>query len=127
MGKARGEYWREVKTALDQAPSQIEYNNILEFENRDLQIRELKHSCLSLFEEVLSRHPALAENAAYNPKETFIDFLDEKRDELDTHQEWSPAERDRRELPFLDRVRQDLRERGPDSIYMRQILGYADD
>lgn len=75
---------------------------------------------------MLSEHPSLAENAAYNPKEAFLDFFDEKRDELDTHIEWSPAERDRRELQFLDRVRKDIRERGPDSIYMRKALGYAD-
>lgn len=113
------------KTELDQASSQREYNRLLDFGNRDLQIRELKlkHSCFSLLKEVLSEHPALAERAHYNPQEALLDFFDEKRDELDTHKEWSPAERDRRELLFLDRVSQDLRERGPDSIYMKQLLG----
>nr|YP_009382467.1 hypothetical protein AEK19_MT2037 [Utricularia reniformis]ART32196.1 hypothetical protein AEK19_MT2037 [Utricularia reniformis] len=49
-------------TSLDQAPTQHEYKRLLEFENP-----ELKHECYSLFQQVLSQHPALAENAAYNP------------------------------------------------------------
>jgi hypothetical protein len=73
---------------------------------------------------VLSQHPGLAENAAHTPKEAFIDFFDAKRDELDAHHpEWSPAEKDGREIQFLDLVEQDLRTRGPGSIYMREILG----
>lgn len=125
LDKGKGELWAHIKVQLDQAASQSEYNCLLDFESRDLQIRERRHDCLSLFQEVLSRHPDLAEEAPYNPREAFVDFLDEKRDELDTHIEWSPAERDRRELQFLDRVRKDIRERGPDSIYMRKALGYA--
>jgi hypothetical protein len=37
-----------------------------------------------------------------------MDFFEEKRDALDTHLEWSPAERDRRELQFLNEVENDL-------------------
>lgn len=70
---------------LDQAPSQKEYHRLLDFENRELQIQERKHLCYSLFQQVLAHHPALAENAAYNPQEAFIDFFDEKRN--DTHPE----------------------------------------
>lgn len=116
-------YWNDIKRTLDQAPSQQEYNRLLEFENRDLQIRELKHSCFSQFEQVLSEHPALAENAAYNPQEALLDFFDEKRDELDTHLEWSTAKKDREELQFVDQVGQDIRKHGPYSIYMKKILG----
>lgn len=83
LDKEKGEYWNDIKTALDQAPSQREYNQLLEFENRDLQIRERKHSCYSLFQLVLSENPVLGENAPYNPREAFLDFFDEKRDELD--------------------------------------------
>ena len=55
------------------APSaQREYTQVISFENRDLQIRELKHSCYSLFQGVLSEHPDLAEQAPYNPKEAFL-------------------------------------------------------
>ena len=125
LDKEKREYWNDIKTALDQAPSQREYNQLLEFENRDLQIRERKHSCYSLFQLVLSENPVLGENAPYNPREAFLDFFDEKRDELDAHPEWSTKERDTREIKFLTQVEQDLKKRGADSIYMKQILGFT--
>ena len=123
LDKERGEYWRGVKETLDQAPTQGAYASLLELENTDLQIRELKHACYSLFQEVLAEHPALSENAAYSPEELFVDFFNEKRKELDTLLGLIQAERE--EIPFLDRVRRDIGERGPDSIYMREILEYA--
>ena len=121
--KNKGEYWTEIKNSLDQAPSQQEYYRILEFENRDLQIREQKHLLYTIFRQMLSAHPAFVEKAAYNPQKTFIDFFDEKREELDNKLEWSPAQRDKRELSFLYTVRKDLRERGPDSLYFYRFLG----
>lgn len=75
IDQEKGQYWSEVKKTLDQAPSQKEYTRFLEFENRDLQIRERKHECYSLFQRVLARYPALAENAASNPNESCIDFF----------------------------------------------------
>ena len=46
-----------IKNALDQADSHEEYNRILAFENRDLQIRERKQDCYilrgGLFQELL--------------------------------------------------------------------------
>ncbi|KAJ4942629.1 hypothetical protein NE237_014206 [Protea cynaroides] len=132
MDKAKGEYWTEIKNALDQAPSQKEYIRLIEFENRDLQIRERKHSCFSLFQQVLSQEPDLAENAPYNPTEAFIDFFSEKRDELDNgdkkkdelgrQKEFDSAGRDRKEIEFLGRVEQDIRKYRSDSIYIKQIL-----
>jgi len=119
----RGDYWAEIRTALEQAPSQGEYNRLLQFENRDLRIRELKQSCFLFCSNLLSENPALTEKASSNPQEALIDFFDEKRDELDTHLEWSPSERDGKELLFLEHVEQDLRERGPDSLYIKRILG----
>ena len=116
-------YWNDIKAALDQAHSQSEYNRLLHFENRDLQIRELKHSCFSQFQQVLAEQPALAEKASYNPQEALLDFFDEKRDELDTHLEWNIAKRDGEEILFLDTVGKDLRNRGPSSPYMKKILG----
>ena len=65
LDKKRGEYWSEIKNALDQAPDQREYNRLLDFENRDLQIRELQHKCYSMLKGVLSEHPDLAENEQY--------------------------------------------------------------
>lgn len=82
--------WAGVETpawtwATDPAPSQREYNQILDFENRDLQIRELKHSCYTIYKQLLNEHPALLENAAniYHPGEVFQDFMDEERNEIE--------------------------------------------
>jgi len=94
--KERGEYWTEKNKELDQTSSQQEYNQLLEFENRDLQIRERKHECFSLFKKNLSQHPALAEKLYYKPQEAFTDFFDEKQNELGTHQEWGIEERYKR-------------------------------
>ncbi|KAH7511594.1 hypothetical protein FEM48_ZijujMtG0001300 (mitochondrion) [Ziziphus jujuba var. spinosa] len=124
LDKERGEYWADIKTSLDQAPSQSEYNRILDFESRDLQIREKKHSVFALYQHMRMEHPDLVERAAYNYKEALMDFFEEKRNELDTHLvEWSSVERDRREIQFLNEVENDLRSRGPHSIYMNRILG----
>ena len=127
LDKSQTTYWNDIKRTLDQAPFQKEYTRLLDFENRDLQIRELKHSCFSQFQQVLSARPALAENAAYHPEEALLDFFDEKRGELDTHLEWSIAKKDREELLFLGKVDQDIKKNGPDSIYMKKILGLGNE
>jgi hypothetical protein len=58
-------------------------------------------------------HPSLAEEAPYNPKEAFMDFLDQRRDLLDQQQHGLPVwKRDALELNWLDQVRQGLRRRG---------------
>jgi hypothetical protein len=125
LDRERGEYWADVQKALNEAPSQREYSRLLDFENRDLQIRELKHECYSIYRIVLSEHPSFAENAPDpDPKEAILDFFDATWDELDAHPEWDPEERDRIEILFLNKVSRDMRERGPDSIYIRVILGY---
>ena len=123
LDKGKGEYWSEIKAALNNCTSQGEYFRLLFFENRDLQIRERKHECYSLFQGILSQHPALRENAAYDPTESFIDFFNEKRDALDKNPEWSPEEKDRREIQFINQVKRNLRARGPESSYMRNLLG----
>ena len=114
LDKAKGDYWENLKLGLEQAASQSEYNCLLDFESRDLQIRERRHNCLSLFQEVLSRHPSLAEEAPYNPKEAFMDFLDQRRDLLDQQQHGLPVwKRDALELNLLEKVRQGLQDGGP--------------
>lgn len=121
LDKGKGEYWAQIKLQLDQAASQSEYNCLLDFESRDLQIRERRHDCLSLFQEVLSRHPSLAEEAPYNPREAFVDFLDQRRDLLDQQQHGLPVwKRDALELNWLDIVRQGLQDGGP--AYVRQTI-----
>lgn len=47
-----------------------------------------------------------------------LDFFDEKREALD--REWGPK---LEEIEFGSRVKKDIRAHGPDSIYMKQILG----
>ena len=123
LDKEKGGYWNDIKGALDQAPSQREYNRLLEFENRDLQIRERKHSCYSLFQQVLSENPLLEENAPYDPREALVDFFDEKRGGLDTNPEWDGREKDRREIQFLTQLQKDLERHGPNSAYIKTILG----
>lgn len=119
LDKAKGEYWAHIKEELNHASSQRDYNRVLEFENRDLQIRERKHECLCLFNDVLSHHPTLSDQAPYHPQEAFDDFLDQHRDRLDRLglQVW---ERDRLELHFLGKVGQGLKEGGP--AYVREIF-----
>jgi hypothetical protein len=120
LDKEKGQYWRDIKADLDQAYSQREYNQLLYLLNMDLQIRELKHSCYSLFQQVLSAHPDLAERACYNPCEALMDFFEERRDELDTR--LSVEKRDGEEILFLHRVAKDLKQRGRASPYINQIL-----
>jgi len=121
LDKEKGVYWSDIKGELENCSSQGEYNRLLDFENRDLQIREQKHESYSIFRNILAQHPALEKNAAYNPEEAFVDFLTAKRDELD-HQGGDVVVRDQRELHFLNGVSQDLRMHGPNSPYLREIL-----
>ncbi|XP_054789301.1 uncharacterized mitochondrial protein AtMg01280-like [Prosopis cineraria] len=122
LDKAKGEYWAEIKDELNHTSSQREYNILLEFENRDLRIRELKHSCSSCFQQVLLRHPTLADQAPYHPQEVFDDYLDERREALDRLAEEPVGprprgqgvpveERDRREIAFLEDLLSDLQEK----------------
>lgn len=114
LDKEKGNYWSDIKVELDNAPSQGEYKRLLEFESRDLQIRELKHECLRLFEEVLNQNPPLADQAPYKPQEAFNDFLGQHRDQLDQRElEVDVVERDKEEIKFLYIVRQGLKKDGP--------------
>lgn len=65
---------------------------------------------------------ALAENAAYTPNEAFIDFLNEKRNELD-QKGGNILVKDQRELKFLNVLAHDLRRHGPNSAYIKIRLG----
>ncbi|KAH0637724.1 hypothetical protein KY289_037639 [Solanum tuberosum] len=120
--ETKGEYWSEVKTTLHNCGSQKEYYRLLCFENRDLQIRERKHECFFLFQEILSRNRALRGDAA-NPTEDFMDFFSGKREVLDKNPEWGPVEKDIKEIEFVEQVKLDLAARGHESPYIKQILG----
>ncbi|XP_019073771.2 uncharacterized mitochondrial protein AtMg01280-like [Vitis vinifera] len=123
LDKEKGEYWNNIQTALDQAPSQKEYNRLLEFENRDLQIRELKHECCSLFQQVLSENPALAEKAAYNPQEALIDFFDERRAELETNLEVEGGRTRQEGTPIFGRSLSGYQRRRPQLYLYENNLG----
>ncbi|KAI3671372.1 hypothetical protein L2E82_53360 [Cichorium intybus] len=119
--KAKGAYWADIKLELDHAPSQREYNRLLEFENRDLHIREKKTESFRLFQAVLERNPTLADQAPYNPQEAFNDFLDQHRDRLDHRElEVDVGERDKAEIAFLNIVIKGLKENG--ASYVRRIF-----
>lgn len=123
LGKERGIYWGEIKESLENAPSQKEYFRILDFESRDLQIREKKHSSYEVFRRVLLQNPFFEEAASYSPHEAFCDFVSERRDALEaSHPGHSPAEVDRLEIVFLNQVQKDLLRRGIKSVYINQIL-----
>nr|GEU55422.1 ATPase subunit 4 [Tanacetum cinerariifolium] len=47
LGKAKGTYWSNIRLILEHAPSQNKYNRLLEFENKDLQIRSCWYNCSS--------------------------------------------------------------------------------
>ncbi|KAI3670761.1 hypothetical protein L2E82_53730 [Cichorium intybus] len=121
LDKAKGAYWADIKLELDHAPSQREYNRLLEFENRDLHIREKKTESFRLFQAVLERNPTLADQAPYNPQEAFNDFLDQHRDRLDHRElEVDVGERDKAEIAFLNIVIKGLKENG--ASYVRRIF-----
>uniref|UniRef100_A0A494G8S7 Uncharacterized protein n=1 Tax=Solanum lycopersicum TaxID=4081 RepID=A0A494G8S7_SOLLC len=110
LEKAKGAYWEEVKSTLNNSGSQKEY------------CRERKHECFFLFQEILSRNRAMRGDAA-NPTEDFMDFFSEKREVLDKNPEWGPVEKDIKEIEFVEQVKLDLAARGHESPYIKQILG----
>lgn len=80
LDKERGQYWNEIKAALDQAPSQAEYNRLVAFENRDLQIRELRHRCAGLIQGFLSEsHPQIMREQP----DRLLNFFDYNRQTLE--------------------------------------------
>lgn len=99
----------------------------MDFENRDLQIREKRHACYEVFRGVLFKTPYLEETAAYSPLEAFSYFLNERRDVLDSsHPGHCPAEVDRLEIHFLGQVEKDLLKHGNESIYIKKLFSNGD-
>ena len=101
--------------------SQMDYNRLLDFENRDLEIRERKQSCYRNWNLILGQEPSLSENSAYNPKDMLIDFLEDKRTKLD-EMGGDVVVRDRREITFLTQLADDLQRHGRHSKYMKERL-----
>nr|GEZ43460.1 cytochrome c oxidase subunit II-like, transmembrane domain-containing protein [Tanacetum cinerariifolium] len=105
LGKAKGTYWSDIRLMLEHAPSQNEYNRLLKFKNKDLQIRELQHECFRLFEGFLKQNPPLSDQVPYNPQEAFKDFLNEDYEKRDQRFPFLIFDRDEKELDFLSNVR----------------------
>nr|YP_010127576.1 hypothetical protein KQ602_mgp24 [Bougainvillea spectabilis]QPP04900.1 hypothetical protein [Bougainvillea spectabilis] len=128
LGKEKGQYWTQVKADLDQAPNQREYNRLLDFENRDLTIREQKHECLLHFRKVVYENPHLLEEAPRpnpDPDSVILSFFDEIQEELE-RELGSILAAEPHEMKMVEAVTTDFKERGPDSYYVKKILGYFD-
>ncbi|GAB2236466.1 hypothetical protein Droror1_Dr00028110 [Drosera rotundifolia] len=111
--------------ALDQATNKEEYNRLLDFENRDLLIREKKHECYSLFQQVLSQHPDL-KDPYLNPTEAILEYFYNTREELETEEVLDVADTDREEIKIYSKIAKDLSLNGPQSYYIKSILGHFD-
>ena len=149
LGKKRGDYWEEVQSSLGAASTQREYNNLLSFENRDLEIRELKNPCMSLFREELDQHPDLLPKClARNPREAVFSFLEEIREDLKAEVKtadgdcngdirtlcidgqninlfvdaWINPLVDGLEIELLREMAEDLRKSGGTSYYFQQLV-----
>ncbi|XP_057998341.1 uncharacterized protein LOC131177396 [Hevea brasiliensis] len=110
----KGSYFSEVKIKLNQALFQREYNTQLHFENEYLNVVERKHSCLAAFRQVLSAHPALAENAGYKPEEAFQDFVVDRLEQLEGLEGgWY-----KKEMQYLMDMEKDINKYGLASTYI---------
>lgn len=130
LDKGKGEYWTDIKRDLDQAPSQQEYNRLLEFENCDLQIRELKHLCSALFRQTLSQHPDLLPKCIERDAESAVlSFLESQREEFEA--EFAPDGdgnginthwMDKLEMDLFQEMADDLHKNGGSSYYFLKFL-----
>ncbi|YP_010185126.1 hypothetical protein LI410_mgp058 (mitochondrion) [Apium graveolens] len=125
LGHSSVDYWKEVKEALLSNSSQREYSRLLQFEARDLEMRELKNECSSLFHSILSANPDLANKTPYKPQEVFDDFLDAYRDRIEKEVGLGPViEKDKQELHFLHSLKKTLKEGSSAYTFIKkQIFG----
>lgn len=124
MGKEGRLYWKEIKISLAQAVTQREYNGLLDFEGRDLHIRELRHRCSSLLINELSKHPGLLERCIdTNPDEAILSFFNEKREDLETALRPIDARRlDEAEIESLRGMIRELERKKSHSVFFNQIV-----
>lgn len=127
------DYWEEVQSNLGSASTQAEYNGLLSFENRDLEIREFKNQCMSLLREELSRHPDLIPKCLLrDPDEAIISFFDSQREVIEGEFEDPDGDRnaininapciDGLEIDILDKMADDLHKNGGSSYYFLKFL-----
>lgn len=128
LDKERGKFWAEIKAELTACSSQREYEEKLEFENRDLQIREIKTECYSLVRSIVFSQPALMENSPYETPDTAIwQFFESTRTELEAEKDpkklgFFYGDVDRAEVQIYQKVAKDIRQNGPQSFYLKTIL-----
>lgn len=127
LDKPKGQYWSEIKENLNKAPSQREYNSLLDFENRDLLIREKKKECYYIVHHMLTQQPKLIENSPFEtPESAIIYFFEETRTEIEEEDTkrlgLSSSDTDREELQIYIKVVKDLRRNGANSFYLKKIL-----
>lgn len=125
LDKEKGQYWSDIKAELTACYSQKEYNLRLEFENRDLQIREIQTECYSLLKKIIIINPDLMSNAQYEAPDIAIkEFCDETRADLEAEDQhrlgFHSGDTDRAELEIYRKVARDLDQNGPQSFYFKR-------
>lgn len=111
--------WSERKLNLDQAPSQSEYNRLLDFENQDINIREKKHNCMLLLRQIVNENPHLLEEAPQQNRDlgdALSDFFQEISDELEGEL-GSLIAAEPHEIEMVNKVTNDMKKNGPDSPF----------
>ena len=122
LGKERGQYWGEVKEALDRTSYYGEYLAMLDFENTDLQLREIKQQCFSLYKSLLAQNPNLAANAPQSPDESILSFFEEISKEMEPIDSRELTYRE--EIKLIQSIIKNIEKYGCDSYYIKRILDF---
>jgi hypothetical protein len=133
MGKTSFAFFQEVEENLQSASTQKEYNWILDFENRDLQIRERKRECYLLFDGLSQGEliPGSREHAS--ARDYFMSFLDIKREQVEAELKncqpggvyIHPRLIDQMEKNSLNQMAQDLHSQGRNSASFTQLKEFC--
>ena len=118
MGKNPIDFYKEVQESLKEASTQEEYKWILDFENTDLQVREIRKECFFLFLRTLGSPPL------ENSNEAILSFLESEREALEAELKDSgihPSSLDQIEIHSLTKIKKDLHEKGNLSYYFHKF------
>ena len=129
LGQSKYDYWNEIQSTLGAASTQVDYNHLLDFENLDLEIRELKNQCFSLLKAELEQHSDLLSRCIErNPEEGILSFLDDQREELEAELK-APDGRfvdsrsiDQLEIHTLKKIRKDLLKKEGLSYFFYKLI-----
>ena len=124
-----GNYLDDVKNNLQSQVTQKEYNLKLEFESRELQLRELRDQAASLLKIELSRHQQiLEENTGTHINDSLFDFFDDLTQKIeksfghDDNRKKKILMIDNIEMARLSHIIKDLKEKGSTSSTFRKIV-----